>query len=68
MRECDIWTDRESGSCGGDREKRPLKPFVILSLEYKRRRADLAACCDHVLSFLSKRRERTREMCLFLLV
>lgn len=61
MRECDIWADREPGSCGGDLEKGPLKPFVHLSLEYKRRRADLAVCCEHVLSFLSKEREIIRD-------
>lgn len=44
MRECDIWADREPGSCGGAPEKSPLKPFVLFSLEKKERLGDLALC------------------------
>lgn len=42
MRECDIWADREPGSCGGAPEKSPLKPFVLFSIEKKERLGDLA--------------------------
>lgn len=49
MRECDIWADRELGSCAGAPEKGPLKPFVRFTLENKKRRCDLAVCVRTML-------------------
>lgn len=61
MRECDIWADGEPGSCGGDPEKRPLKPFVHLSLEYKRRQGDLAVCVGTMFYCFSAREEKESD-------
>lgn len=67
MRECDIWADREPGSCGGAPEKSPLKPFVLFSIEKKERLGDLAlrVCQDHALLQLGERRSETLDTSTF---
>lgn len=58
---CDIWVDREPGSCGGATEKSPsvlLFP-VLLRINNKKKWGDLVVCVTTM--HCCKRGERLRE-------
>lgn len=61
MGECDIWADREPGSCGEAPEKSPLKPFVPFPPQN-----ELELCVTlHYCNSTREEQESVREMLFF---